>query len=90
MSHVNSSADGNYDMHPAKSHNTENGRKERVETAFQCLSPEEVVQPLLRRQIKDPTTCSHLYITRKVHGIARFTLHKTAKGNGTSKTLMHV
>ncbi len=43
-----------------------------------------------RRQIKDPTTCSHLYITRKVHGIARFTLHKTAKGNGTSKTLMHV
>lgn len=48
MSRINSSADKNYDMHPAKCHNIENGRKERVETAFQSLSPEEVVQPLPR------------------------------------------
>jgi len=38
----------NCDMHPAKCHDIENGRKESVETAFQCLSPEEDVQPLLR------------------------------------------
>lgn len=32
-----------------------------------------------RRQNKDLTTCSHFYLPRRVHGIARFTLHKPQK-----------
>lgn len=94
MSRVNSSTLETYNIHPAKCHNIENGRKERLETAFQCLSPEVVVQPLLR---EDKTmTCPHahgsIYLDHAKFMVLqlRFTLHKQQKETVQCETVMHV
>lgn len=92
MSRINSSADKNYDMHPAKCHNIKNGRKERVETAFQCLSPERGCPALTEwGQNKDLTTYTFLSTSTVQNSwYCKVYITQTAKGNGTSETLMHV